>query len=52
MEQYAHVIGNVASREEYLKIAAYFQKAADHLQAGQFFFRAGEYNKVEFNTVD
>ena len=52
MEQYAFVIGNAASRDEYFKIATYFQKVADHLQAGQFFFRAGEYNKVKINSVD
>ena len=46
MEQYAAVIGTDAAREDYLQIAAYFQKAVDHLRAGEFFYRAGEYAKV------
>ena len=46
MEQYAAVIGTDAAREDYLKIAAYFQKSVNHLRAGEFFYRAGEYAKV------
>lgn len=46
MEQYAAVIGTDAAREDYLQIAAYFQKTVDHFRAGEFFHRAGEYAKV------
>ena len=46
MEQYAEVVGNDASCEDYLRIAAYFQKNVDHFRAGQFFHKAGDYVKV------
>lgn len=46
MEQYAEVVGNDASCEDYLRIAAYFQKNVDHFRAGQFFHKAGDYVKA------
>ena len=46
MEQYAEVIGSGASKEDYLRIAAHFQKAGSHFKAGQFFLKGQEYAKV------
>lgn len=46
MEQYAEVIGEDANVDDYLRIAAHFRKNNDHFKAGQFFYRAGDYEKV------
>ena len=48
---YAEVVGEDASREDYLRIAAHFQKKVDHLKAGQFFHKAGEYAKARNYTL-
>ena len=51
MEQYAEVIGDEASIEDYLRMAAHFRKNNEHLKAGQFFFKAKEYDKVQCTYV-
>ena len=51
MDQYAEVIGEEASVEDYLRMAAHFKKNNEHLKAGQFFFKAKEYDKVRTCTV-
>ena len=52
MEQYAEVIGEDASVEDYLRIATHFKKNNEHFKAGQFFFRAGEYEKVATRLLE
>ena len=46
MEQYAEVVGDDASQEDYLRIAIYFQNNGDHFRAGRFFNKASDYVKV------
>lgn len=46
MEQYAGIIGNKASSEDYTNIATYFDDKGDHFMAGKFYFSAKVYNKV------
>lgn len=46
MEQYAEVIGEDASVEDYARIANHFRKCNEHFKAGQFFYRGGNYEKV------
>ena len=50
MEQYAEVVGEDASREDFLRIAAHFQKNVDHFRAGQFFLKAREYAQVDVDV--
>ena len=50
MEQYAEVVGEEASQEDYLRIATHFVRKADHFRAGQFFHKAGEYARVRVHT--
>lgn len=46
MDQYAEVIGNEASVDDYLRMASHFKKNNNHFKAGHFFFKAGVYDKV------
>ena len=46
MEQYADIIGDGASSEDYSKIAAHFENTGDHYKAGTFFLSAKIYEKV------
>lgn len=46
MDQYAEIIGENATAEDYHKIAAHFDNAGDHYKAGKFFFASKEYDQV------
>ena len=46
MEQYAEIIGEDASSDDYYKIATHFDNAGDHFKAGKFYFAAKYYEKV------
>lgn len=46
MEQYAEIIGEGASSDDYYKIATHFDNAGDHFKAGKFYFAAKHYEKV------
>lgn len=46
MEEYAAVIGDDATEEDYIQIATYFEKAGDNFKAGQFYHKAGQHAKV------
>ena len=47
MEQYAEIVGDEASEDEYLAIADYFVTAKRMFNAGKFFLKAGQYAKVQ-----
>lgn len=52
MDQYAELIGDNASPEDYNKIASHFDNIGDHLKAGKFFFLSKDYDKVIiFNLI-
>ncbi len=46
MDQYAEVIGNDASVDDYLRMASHFRENNEHFKAGEFFFKAEMFNKV------
>ena len=46
MEQYAEIIGDDASSDDYSKIATHFENIGDHFKAGTFFLLAKKYEKV------
>lgn len=46
MDHYAEVIGADATEQDYLKIAAYFEKNESHFKAGVFYFKASQYAKA------
>lgn len=56
MDQYAEIIGNNASVDDYRKIAGHFENSGDHYKAGNFFFASKDYDKVHlcficFNAI-
>ena len=46
MEEYAEIIGDDASSDDYSKIATHFENTGDHYKAGIFFLSAKKYEKV------
>ena len=46
MDLFADIIGDDASTEDYHSIAVYFETERNSLQAGKFFFKAGQYSKA------
>ncbi|XP_065839406.1 WD repeat-containing protein 19-like isoform X2 [Oscarella lobularis] len=46
MEQYAEIIGDDASEDDYLSIALYFEKQKQHYDAGRFYFKAKQHAKA------
>ena len=46
MDQYAEIIGNNASVDDYRKIAGHFENSGDLYKAGNFFFASQDYDKV------
>lgn len=46
MEVYADIIGSDATLEDYQSIALYFEGEKNHLQAGKFFQKCGQYNRA------
>ena len=46
MDQYAEIIGESASAEDYQKIALYFDNSGDHFKCGKFFFASKQYEEV------
>ena len=46
MDEYAEVIGNEASFEDYCRIAEFFESTNNHFKAGQFFLKGRHYTKV------
>lgn len=46
MEQYAGIIGDKASVQDYSKIAKYFEAKGDFFKAGKFYLLAKSYGKV------
>ena len=46
MEEYATIIGDAASPQDYLKIAQYFEGKGDYFMSGKFYYSAKEYVKV------
>lgn len=46
MDEYAEVIGNEASNEDYVRIAMYFESLGNHFKAGQFFMRGKHHSEV------
>lgn len=51
MEQYAEIIGEDASPEDYFKIASHFESIGDHYKAGNFYFASKHYDKVRSKSV-
>lgn len=49
MDQYAELIGENASTEDYHKIAAHFENSGDHYKAGNFFFAAKQFDEVNWH---
>ena len=48
MDQYAGVIGDGGTAEDYLKLANYYEKHNEHFKAGVFFMKAEQYTKVVY----
>uniref|UniRef100_A0A1A7WGZ7 WD repeat-containing protein 19 n=1 Tax=Iconisemion striatum TaxID=60296 RepID=A0A1A7WGZ7_9TELE len=46
MEVYADIIGSDATQEDYQSIALYFEGEKNHLQAGKFFQKCGQYSRA------
>ena len=46
MDEYAEVIGNEASTEDYVRIARYFESLGNHFKAGQFFVKSRQHLEV------
>lgn len=46
MALYADIIGPDATKEDFLNIARHFEETGNHLQAGKFFLKAENYEKV------
>ena len=46
MDEFADMIGNKASLEDYTKMAMYFESEGNHFRAGQFFLRGLHHSKV------
>lgn len=46
MDQYAEIIGDNASADDYYKIATYFENVGDHFKAANFYFAAKKHDKV------
>lgn len=44
MEQYAEIIGDSATADDYTSIAVYFENKTDNFLAGKFFYLAGKFN--------
>lgn len=47
MEQYALIVGDEASEDEYLAIAEYFVGDKQLFNAGKFYLKAGQHTKVQ-----
>ena len=48
MDEYAEVIGDNGSIEDYLKIASYYHKSKSHFKTGVFYLKGQEYSKVSY----
>lgn len=46
MDQYAEIIDQNASTEDYFRIATHFENSGDHFKAGKFFFASKQYDQV------
>ncbi|XP_056135515.1 WD repeat-containing protein 19 [Lampris incognitus] len=46
MEVYAEIIGTEATQEDYQSIALYFEGEKQHLKAGKFFLKCGQYSRA------
>ena len=46
MEEYASVIGDSATTEDYLQIAHHFEQVKNHFKSGLFFMKAKAYKQV------
>ncbi|XP_061778717.2 WD repeat-containing protein 19 [Nerophis lumbriciformis] len=46
MEVYADIIGSDATLQDYQSIALYFEAEKNHLQAGKFFQKCGQYSRA------
>lgn len=46
MDEYAEVIGDEATIEDYTRIALHFENSRNHFKAGKFFFLARHYSEV------
>jgi len=51
MEQYAEIIGDNATPDDYNSIALYFENKNDYFLAGKFFYLAGQYSKAMSHFV-
>ena len=46
MDEYAKVIGDEATVEDYARIALHFESSGNHFKAGKFFSQAKHYSEV------
>ena len=51
MDEYAEVIGDNGSIEDYLKIASYYHKSNSHFKTGVFYLKGQEYSKVSIGFI-
>ena len=51
MEEYASVIGDSATTEDYLQIAHHFEQVKNHFKSGLFFMKAKAYKEVCFTAL-
>ena len=51
MDQYADVIGDNATVEDYRRISSYYQRTGHHFKAGTFFLKAKDYEQALFHFL-
>ena len=51
MDEYAKVIGDEATNEDYSRIAMHFDSSGNHFKAGEFFMRASDYSEVHMHAL-
>ena len=51
MDDYAEVIGDEATNDDYIRIALHFERSRCHFKAGKFFYQARHYSEVVYSTI-
>ena len=51
MDDYAEVIGDEATIDDYIRIALHFERSGCHFKAGKFFYQARHYSEVVYSTI-
>ena len=51
MDEYAEILGDEATIEDYAKIALHFECSRNHFKAGKFFYQARHYSEVLHSII-